>query len=582
MNRTLLSTLIFVLLFTQVSLSHDTYPEIDEQTAEMLIKNMSELMEMTSDPDFPVYSDAHYRARLLEMSGEIQYRLTSDIKNHIKHRTEKYRSATERTLGLSEMYFPIFEEYLARKDIPHHLKYLPIVESNLNAVAKSHASAVGLWQFISGTGRLYGLRITSYLDERSDTHKASNAAATMLASLYKRYNDWPLALAAYNCGPGRVDKYVKGTQKDFWDIRSMLPRETQMYVPYFMAVAYSYEFHHLHQLKPRKLPTDLVLTDTLHLQAGYKSLSQLARQYNINRDTLKRLNPGYIKNYIPSSQANPILVLPCRIVSNLRNYRKQFDHIMAMKTNNPIKCIRRVNSNADLAFYMKAHRCSMQDILFWNGLSQDYQVQQGDIIAIRKYCLPQNQQQPVQAKKDIETISIHALKVLSMDKKARQSATTPVYLNVDKIRFSNVLPVRNVVPYQTIKQVNNPNLQQNTPQVADKAATLTHITTNRSRARRLRAAAAPKQDNSTLSADKRPAIQAVKSVSGQSKPTNNRQGAVLNTNNPTKDTKLTLTQLTQLGAALQSKEQAVIRAKRYSRTSAEEKAAIKELSKAKR
>ena len=332
MKRKLISTFLSIILIIFPSFSNNIIPEIDDATSEILIKGMSELMEMSSDPEFPVYSDAHYRARLLEMSGAIQYRLTSDIKRHIKHRTEKYRSATERTLGLSEMYFPIFEEYLARKNIPHHLKYLPIVESNLNAVAKSHASAVGLWQFISSTGRLYGLRINSQLDERSDTHKASNAAATMLASLYKRYNDWPLALAAYNCGPGRVDRYVKGTKKDFWDIRHSLPKETQMYVPYFMAVAYSYEFHHLHQLKPRKLPADLVLTDTLHLKSGYKSLSQLARKYGINKDTLKRLNPGYINNYIPSSTVNPILVLPSRIVANLRNYRKQYDRIIAMKT----------------------------------------------------------------------------------------------------------------------------------------------------------------------------------------------------------------------------------------------------------
>ena len=557
-----------------------TLPEMDAKTSELLVNGMAELMEMASDPDYPVYSDAHYRARLLEMSGAIQYRLTPDIKNHIKHRTEKYRSATERTLGLSEMYFPIFEEYLAHKNIPHHLKYLPIVESNLNAVAKSHASAVGLWQFISGTGRLYGLKISSYLDERSDTHKASNAAATMLAELYKRYNDWPLALAAYNCGPGRVDRYVKGNNKNFWDIRSMLPRETQMYVPYFMAVAYSYEFHHLHQLQPRKLPTDLVLTDTIHLSPGYKSLSQLARKYQINRDTLKRLNPVYIKNYIPSTCANPILVLPSRIVAKHRNYRSQFDRITNMKTSNPIKCIRRVNSEAELAFYIKAHRCSRPDVLFWNGLPSHYKVRSGDIIAIRKYCLPKTKPKPVVVKKDIKTISIHALKVLSMSHRDQLLATAPVYLNISKLKTRPKLSVQKMAAYQSAQTLQNQNLQQSQPQVAYQSSVVRTVSRQRSRGRRLRKPAPSTTTNlgrQNSHSPVTPAIQAVKSV-------HDKSGAGVQNKQPkpgalssSSSRKMMLEDLNKLSDKIQSKEQAILKAKKYLRTSAEESAAIKEL-----
>jgi membrane-bound lytic murein transglycosylase D len=558
--------------------SEANLPEIDKKTSELLIKGMAELMEMSSGPDYPVYSDAHYRARLLEMSGEIQYRLTADIKNHIKHRTEKYRSSTERTLGLSEMYFPIFEEYLAHKNIPHHLKYLPIVESNLNAVAKSHAAAVGLWQFISGTGRLYGLKISSYLDERSDTHKASNAAATMLAALYKRYNDWPLALAAYNCGPGRVDKYVKGTTKDFWDIRSMLPRETQMYVPYFMAVAYSYEFHHLHQLKARSLPADLVLTDTIHLSAGYKTLAQLGRKYKISSDTLKRLNPGYIKNYIPSSSTKPILVLPTRIVAKHRNYRAQLARIMSMKTTNPIKCIRRVNSAAELAFYMKAHRCSRQDILFWNGLPSHYTVTKGDIIAIRRYFLPKNKQAPILVKKEVETISVHALKVLAMSQKGTQLTTTPVYLNLNKLKAPSKLSLQKVAAYGSSQASTQPSLLQTKPQLAYQSAIVRDVSRSRSRGRRFRSpnASIPyrKPNNQQRTT---PAIQAVKAVRDRSGNTSYDKKESYDNNPVPKSNDEIIKDLDRLSLKIQSKEQAVLKAKKYLRRTAEETAAINEL-----
>lgn len=578
MNNTLTNTFLLVLYLLVPTFSEANLPEIDDKTSELLIKGMAELMEMSMDPDYPVYSDAHYRARLLEMSGEIQYRLTADIRNHIKHRTEKYRSSTERTLGLSEMYFPIFEEYLAHKNIPHHLKYLPIVESNLNAVAKSHAAAVGLWQFISGTGRLYGLKISSYLDERSDTHKASNAAATMLAALYKRYNDWPLALAAYNCGPGRVDKYVKGTTKDFWDIRSMLPRETQMYVPYFMAVAYSYEFHHLHQLKARRLPTDLVLTDTIHLSVGYKTLAQLGRKYKISSDTLKRLNPGYLKNYIPSSSTKPILVLPCRVVAQHRNYRPQLDRIMSMKTTNPIKCIRRVNSDAELAFYMKAHRCSRQDILFWNGLPSHYTVSKGDVIAIRRYFLPKNKQVPVLVKKEVETISVHALKVLSMSQKGEPLTTTPVYLNLNKLKASSKLSLQKVAAYGNSQTSTGVSLLQTKPQLAYQSAVVRDVSRSRSRGRRLRSQNSSSQyrrpNNQHLTT---PVIQAVKAVRDTPSNTIYERNESYDNSRNIKSNDEIIKDLNRLSFKIQSKEQAILKAKKYLRRSTEETAAINEL-----
>jgi|GEM_PF-218836 len=501
---------LFLVLITIYSLEHldarpTHYPTIDDELSQLLVQNMGELMNScaeASNPDYPTFSDEDYRARFIEMSGVIQYRFTTDVKNHILHRTERYRSATERTLGLTEMYFPIFEEYLAAKNIPHHLKYLPIVESNLNPVAKSHASAVGLWQFISGTGKLYGLKITSYLDERSDTHKASAAAATMLSSLYKRYGDWCLALAAYNCGPGRVDKYVKGNNKNFWDIRKYLPRETRMYVPYFMAVTYAYEYAYLHELTPKKVHRDLVLTDTIHLPQGYKSLSQLSKELKINRDTLKRLNPAYIKNYIPSSSKKSILVLPARIVAKMRNYEAAYNRVLATQTQNPIKCVRRVSSDADLNLLMRAHRFARRDLLSWNNLPQNYRVRPGDLIAVRKYRVPADRDlaPKKEVRKNIESISIASLKVVGLDDRQEKALTAPVYVSLKKKKLADKVATTTTGAV-TSKGTTNMSMvagKSSTPyalknkttalpaQRAEQADIIKEVSTNRSRGRRLR------------------------------------------------------------------------------------------------
>ena len=338
---------ILVLVLTSVSSLYafdEDFPILedgspfDEELTRLLVEEMNGLWNDESD-----ITDEEYRSRFSALSGDIEYKLTKEIKERILLRTVKYRSSTERLLGMSEMYFPVFEEHLAKYNISHHLKYLPIVESHLNPVAKSRAKAVGLWQFIRPTGLLYGLKINSGLDERSDTHKASNAAARMLSELYKRYGDWPLALAAYNCGPGRVDKIIAKREKSYWKVRKYLPKETQMYVPYFMAVAYVCEYAEKHKLKPRRKHQDLVLTDSIHLEQGYYKLSALARTYKIGYDTLKALNPGYKGGYVPSNVKQPILVLPARIVARERGCMAAYKRVIKFeKKENPIKCVRRI------------------------------------------------------------------------------------------------------------------------------------------------------------------------------------------------------------------------------------------------
>lgn len=626
---------LFLILFTICSFEYldarpTHYPTIDDELSQLLVQNMGELMNAcvdASNPDYPTFTDEHYKARFLEMSGSIQYRFTTDVKNHILHRAERYRSATERTLGLTEMYFPIFEEYLAQKNIPHHLKYLPIVESNLNPVAKSHAAAVGLWQFISGTGKLYGLKITSYLDERSDTHKASAAAATMLSNLYKRYGDWCLALAAYNCGPGRVDKYVKGNNKNFWDIRKYLPRETRMYVPYFMAVTYAYEYAYLHELTPKKVHSDLVLTDTIHLPQGYKSLSQLSKELKIDRDTLKRLNPAYIKNYIPSSSKKSILVLPARIVAKLRNYETAYNRILATQTQNPIKCVRRVSSDADIDLLMRAHRFARRDLLSWNNLPANYRVRSGDLIAVRKYRVPADRDlaPKKEVRKNIESISIASLKVVGLDDRQEKALTAPVYISLKKKKLADKVAVSTTKTPATRKSTimgiaanskGNPYALKNKTtavpaQRAQQERIITAVSEDRSRGRRLRntvgtttptttikttptepapAAKAPvvyqkpqmlavKSANAAAAAKKAAAAAAERKAAEEARKKAEmealRKVALEQAAKEAAAKKVEAEkQVKNLSRSIASKEQAVLKAKKYSKTSSEEVATL--------
>lgn len=380
--------------------------------------------------DFPTFTDEDYKQRLKELSGLIDYRLDPIVKERIIIRTETYRESTELLLGKSDIYFPIFEEHLAKYNIPHHLKYLAIVESHLNPVAKSVASAVGLWQFIPSSGKLFGLDITSYVDERSDTYKASDAAARLLNVLFKKYGDWALSMAAYNCGAGRVDKAIKlAGVSDYWVVRNYLPKETQKYVPFFMAMVYVGEFQSLHELKPVKMPQDYVLTDTIHIEGGV-SIFDLANKLELGVDTLKFLNPAYRRNYIPKSTGGQIIVLPARVVAGLRGYQNAFKRVLSIQKDNPLRAVRRINNENDLKWLAKAHRCRIEDLLFWNELPANYRPYSGDLIAIRKYAAPTDV--IVKKTRRIDAISMPALKVVGLDDNKKVKTST-VYLKVNKI-----------------------------------------------------------------------------------------------------------------------------------------------------
>jgi membrane-bound lytic murein transglycosylase D len=352
----------------------------DPTKEDMFVMLMSDILN-----DFPDLNDDDFKMRLDALSGEIDYRLDPLVKDRIIARIDKARSSTEKLFGKSDIYFPIFEEYLAKYNVPHHVKYLSIVESALVPNARSHAGAGGLWQFMPGTAKMYGMQISSIVDERSDTHKASESAAKMLSELYKYYGDWSLAMAAYNCGPGRVNNAVKKAGcKDYWKVRAFLPTETQKYVPYFMATVYVGEYAYAHDLKLEAQAFDLAVTDTLHLRESL-TFQKIAQTYGVSLDTVKILNPSYLKNYLPRTNTHHTLVLPASAVAQVRGYEQQLAYVRSIQTENPLRTVRRVSSEKEVEALAKAYRCTVKDILNWNNLPANHQFKANEMLAIRKF-----------------------------------------------------------------------------------------------------------------------------------------------------------------------------------------------------
>jgi membrane-bound lytic murein transglycosylase D len=222
------------------------------------------------------------------------------LENVIKSFLVRKRGLIERMLTISQFYFPLFEEQLDNHDIPLEMKYLAIVESALNPKARSRVGATGLWQFMYGTGKMYNLDVSSYVDERSDPIKSTEAACLYLSKLYDVFDDWDLALAAYNSGPGNVNKAIRrsGGYKNYWNIRRNLPRETAGYVPAFLATMYLFEYAEEHGIKAQKVDRTYFETDTIHVKSLI-TFDQISELVGVSTDELKILNPSYKLNIIP-------------------------------------------------------------------------------------------------------------------------------------------------------------------------------------------------------------------------------------------------------------------------------------------
>ena len=258
----------------------------------------------------PVYSKEDYIGRLMRLPNVMEMVYNDVVQKFIDRYSGRLRHSISYMLGASNFYIPIFEEALEAYQLPLELKYLPIIESALNPNAISRAGAGGLWQFMIGTGKQYGLQVNSLVDERRDPVKASYAAARYLGDLYKIFGDWNLVIAAYNCGPENINKAIRRSngEKDYWQIYPYLPKETRGYVPAFIAANYIMTYYSLHNICPMstRLPakTDTVMVNrNVHLQ-------QVAEVVGINIDLLRSLNPMYRRDIIPGATEPYALRLP--------------------------------------------------------------------------------------------------------------------------------------------------------------------------------------------------------------------------------------------------------------------------------
>jgi len=332
-------------------------------------------------------SDSIYAARLKNINSLITLPYNSIIRNHIHVYTIKQREKFDVVLGLTDYYFPMIEDIFDSYGLPNELKYMAVIESALNPVAVSRAGATGMWQFMLSTGKAYGLTVNSIIDERRDPVKATHAAARYLLDLYDIYEDWVLVIAAYNCGPGNVNKAIRrsGNKKDYWDIYYRLPRETRGYIPQFVAAAYASTYFAEHNLKP--IPVKFpIATDTIMLNKDIH-FSQISEVLGIPLAEIKTLNPAYKTGLVPASSKPQPLTLPITYIGefidladSIHNYKadvyvnKKSDVDPSTSTNVPTsvagktKLTYTVKEGDNLGFIAAWYNVGLSDLRYWNDI----------------------------------------------------------------------------------------------------------------------------------------------------------------------------------------------------------------------
>ena len=353
----------------------------------------------------PSYSDDVYTDRISQLAktSPIPLIYNSQVKDMIDLYAVRKRELTERMLGFAQLYFPMIEELLDRYGIPLEMKYLAIVESALNPIARSPVGAGGLWQFMYGTGKQYDLNVNSYVDERSDPYKSTIAACKYLSDLYKVHKDWLLVLAAYNCGTGNVTKAIRrsGGKTNFWQISPFLPKETRDYIPAFIAVTYVMNHASDHNLVPIMPIYKYNEIDTV-LVKDFLTFDVLSERLNVSKEELLFLNPEFRKGVIPStSDKSYFLRLPKRCIADYVNNETtlyaftdqkkkiEVEKLLARKgkesySTRKDNLYHKVKSGESLALLSKKYDATIAQLKEWNNLDKRGRILKGQQLIVNK------------------------------------------------------------------------------------------------------------------------------------------------------------------------------------------------------
>lgn len=353
-----------------------------EDTADYVFYSLPTELEYVPGDDNPVV----LRDRLGCIQSNIPLVYNDKIHAFINYFTVKDREYTRLMMRRKNLYFPLFEKYLAKYNLPDELKYLAIIESGLNPRAVSRVRAVGLWQFMSATGRYYGLNNNWYIDERMDPEKSTDAACRYLRDLHRMFKDWELALAAYNTGPGNVRRAIRrsGYKKTFWEIYPNLPRETRSYVPQFVAIIYTMNHLEEHNFFDEGEEM-LVRSDTVHVKK-FVNFETLASLTGSCLDDLQKLNPAIQRNAVPETQGSFVMRIPITAKEQLAENRfaildsaskvgKKELELLAKTTEGTTygreRIVYKVRSGDVLGSIAMRHRVKVADLKKWNNLRSD-------------------------------------------------------------------------------------------------------------------------------------------------------------------------------------------------------------------
>ena len=379
--------------------------DVHKMMTNWYLQNYAVLDADVENKSYGEVSEETYIRRLAAIPSVIEMPYNQVVRKHIERYIYRSRTLVEEMLGMSLYYMPIFEQALEKEGLPLELKYLPIVESALDPNAVSRVGAAGLWQFMIGTGKGLGLEVNSLVDERRDPYRSSAMAAKYLKNLYQIYNDWSLAIAAYNCGPGNVNKALhrNGGTGDFWDIYEYLPRETRGYVPAFIAANYAMTYYKQHNISP-SLARKPLITDTVSVNRRIH-FGQIAQVLNIPIEEIRTFNPQFRADVIPGDNHPYTLVLPSQQIysfimseDSIDNYRDDLyahrsivepggqvstieEYVNGQSTSSPQTYTHKVGRGETLSTIAAKYGMTTDELMSLNNMSHE-RVRRGDNLKV--------------------------------------------------------------------------------------------------------------------------------------------------------------------------------------------------------